>query len=194
MWLVAFPAQGDHAPPLPIMSRWLTHLRVFCDGFCGWFCSRWPLHILLFSWRVICCQYLQVWKSLLDIFVSPSLACLNYIEMISPSSVCLNISEIARILFSCELARLKFAVLVIFVFRIGSKFLCLFLFLFYSLVDPVPFRFLMTPCRLFSCFVWSNPIRWQLKLLAGALVSIFLFSFNLSHVYWCGTGRSHMDV
>ena len=39
----------------------------------------------------------------------------------------------------CLLDRLKFAVHVIFIFRFGSKLLCLFPFLFYFLVDPVPF-------------------------------------------------------
>ena len=37
--------------------------------------------------------------------------CLNYLESISPSLVCLNFSGIFIILFSCELARLEFAVL-----------------------------------------------------------------------------------
>ena len=64
-------------------------------------------------------------------FVSPSLVYLNYLEMISPSSVCLNSSGIVIILLSCELARLEFAVLVIFDFRLCSKLPCLFLFLLY---------------------------------------------------------------
>ena len=125
----------------------------------------------------------------MDIFVSPSLVCLNYLEMISPSLVCLNSSWIVRILLSCELARLEFSVLVIFDFRLGSKLPCLFPFLFYFLVrfrflrTPCRFfssflsrgrlsvsflvlyclfRFLRTPFRLFSCFVLSNPIRWHL--------------------------------
>ena len=34
-WLVALPARGDHAVPLPILTRWLMHLLEFCDGFCG---------------------------------------------------------------------------------------------------------------------------------------------------------------
>ena len=53
---------------------------------------------------------------ILGFFFSPILVCLNYPESISPSLVCLNFSGIVRILFSCVLARLKFAVLVIFVF------------------------------------------------------------------------------
>ena len=40
IWLVAFPAQGDHATPLPIMTGWLTRLLEFCNVFCGRFCSR----------------------------------------------------------------------------------------------------------------------------------------------------------
>ena len=70
--------------------------------------------------------------------------------MISPSSVCLNSSGIVRILLSCELVRLEFAVLVIFGFRLGSKLPCLFSFLFYFLVR---FCFSRTPCRFFSSFL-----------------------------------------
>ena len=92
--------------------------------------------------------------------------CLDFLEMISPSSVCLNSSGIVRILFSRELARLEFAVRIIFVFRLGSKLPCLFPFLFYFLV---PF---FSRGRIFlnSCFVGSNLICWNLKLLAGYLV------------------------
>ena len=118
----------------------------------------------------------QFWCAciILVVFVSPSLMCLNNLEMISPSLVCLNSSEIVRILFSCELSQIEFSVLVIFVFRLGSKLLFLFPFLFYFLIT---FGFLRTPCRLFSCFVLSNPIFWSLKLLARALVSdIFILS------------------
>ena len=35
MWLVALPAQGDHAVPIPILTGWFTNLLEFCDGFCG---------------------------------------------------------------------------------------------------------------------------------------------------------------
>ena len=30
MWLVAFPARGDHASPLQILTGWLMPLLVFC--------------------------------------------------------------------------------------------------------------------------------------------------------------------
>ena len=76
-----------------------------------------------------------------DFFLSPTLVWLNYLEMISPSSVCLNSSGIVRILLSCELSRIEFSVLVVFVFRLGSKLLCLFPYLFYFLVR---FHFLWT--------------------------------------------------
>ena len=99
MWLVALPALGDHAVTLPIMTGWLTRLLEFCDGFRRWFFSRWPPHIWLFSWRGIFCEYLQVWKSFLDIFVSLSSVCLKYLEMISPISKCLNSSGMSEFSF-----------------------------------------------------------------------------------------------
>ena len=183
MWLVAFSARGYHAVPLPIMTGWLTCLLVFCDGFLRWACSRWPSRIFLFSWRRICCEYLQVWKSFLGIFVSPIWVCLDYLESISLSSVCSNVSGIVRILFSCVLDWLEFAVLVIFVFRLGSKLPCLFSLLFYCLVDPVPFCFLQTPCRFFSCFVWCILICWQLTLFARSLMSDVCFiSIELMYI------------
>ena len=190
MWLVVLPSQGDHASPLPIMTGWLTRLLVFCDGFREWFCSRWPPHILLFSWRGIWREYLQVWKSFLVILVSPILVCLNFLESISPSSVCLNVSAITRILFSCVLARLEFSVLVIFGFRLGSKLPCLFPFFccgscaFSFLVDPVLFLFLF-------CLVYSNSS--ELDSCCESLVVGCLLSFDLSNVYWCGPIHSHME-
>ena len=65
MWLVALPDRGDNAVLRPILTRWLTRLLEFRDGFCGWFCSRRPPHILLFSWMGIFCEYMQVWNSFL---------------------------------------------------------------------------------------------------------------------------------
>ena len=53
---------------------------------------------------------------ILGYYFSPSLVCLNSLEWVLPISVCLNFSVIIRIFFSCVLARLEFAVLVIFVF------------------------------------------------------------------------------
>ena len=35
MWLVSFPAQGDHSFPRPILSGWLTRFLELCDGFRG---------------------------------------------------------------------------------------------------------------------------------------------------------------
>ena len=96
----------------------------------------------LFLWNWLCSNLLcLLFLFFFVIFVLSSSMCFNYLEMISPSSLCLNSSVIVRILFSCELARFGFAVLVIFIFRLGSKLPCLFLFLFYFLV---PFRFLRT--------------------------------------------------
>ena len=65
------------------------------------------------SWIFLFHQFRCAWI-IFVIFVSPTLACLNYLEMISQSSVWLNYSGIVIILFSCELVRLKFSMLVIF--------------------------------------------------------------------------------
>ena len=127
----------------------------------------------------------MVWKSCLDIFVSLSTVCLNYLEMISSNSVCLNSFGIVKILPSCGLARLEFAVLVIFDFRLGSKlpvhisvfilFSRSFLFLADAVLFFFFFCFLRTLCCFCSCFVLSNPICWHLKLLARALVLVVCF-------------------
>ena len=103
---------------------------------------RFESHSWIFLFQRVRCAWIT-----LNIFVSPSLACLNYLEMISPSLVCLNSSGIVRIFFSCELDRLEFAVLFIFVFRLSSKLPCLFLFFLFSrsflfLADALPFLFL----------------------------------------------------
>ena len=95
---------------------------------------RFDVHSWIFLFHPVRCAWI-----ILVIVVSPSSTCLKYLEMISPSSVCLNSSGLVRILFSCELALFGFSVLVIFVFRLGSKLPCLFPFLLYVLV---PFRFL----------------------------------------------------
>ena len=65
MWMYELSYLVDHAVLLLVLIGWLAHLLEFCDGFCGWSCNQWPPQILLFSWRGICCKYLQVWKSLL---------------------------------------------------------------------------------------------------------------------------------
>ena len=120
--------------------------------------------IFLFHW--VQCAWI-----ILVIFVSPSLAWLNYLEIISPISVWLNSSRIVRILFSCELDWLEFAVFKKKK-RLGPKLPYLFQFLFYFIVS---FCFLRTLLRFCSCFVWSNTIHLQLKLLARALVSDVCF-------------------
>ena len=60
--------------------------------------------------------FLQVWCFwiVLVVFVSQISARLDYLEMISLSLVCLNFSGIVRVLFSPELARLEFAMLIFF--------------------------------------------------------------------------------
>ena len=192
MWLVALPSQVDYAVPLPILTGWLTCLLVFCDGFTGWFCSRWTPHILLFSWSGICCKYLQVWKSLLVIMVSPSLVCLNFLESISPSLVCLNFSGIVRILFSCVLAWLEFSVLIIIVFILGLKFPYLVSIYILFSCGSCAFYFLVDPVMFFSGFSYYSD-SLALDSCWEVLGVRCFFPLDLSHVYWCGPGRSHMD-
>ena len=144
-----------------------SHFVIFLKGEFAANIFRFGSHSWIFLLHQVGCTRISLIS-----FVKPIPVCVYYLEMISPSSVCLNSSGIVRILFSCELAWLEFAVLVIFVFRLGSKLPCLFPFLFYFLV---PFHFSRMLCCFYYCFVWSNPIRWHLKLLARALLSDVCF-------------------
>ena len=80
--------------------------------------------------------------------------------------MCLNFSGFVRNVFSCLLAWIKFSVFVIFVPRLGLKLSCLFPFLFYFIVDLMPFISPWIPCRFFSCFIL---IRRHLTLVVTAL-------------------------
>ena len=71
-------------------------------------------------------------------------------------------SGIVRVLLSCELAWLEFALLVIFDFRLGSKLPCLFPFLFYFLI---PFRI----------FCGLRAVSFLVLFLAGAVRFLFFF-------------------
>ena len=155
----------------------------FTIDFADDFCSRRPPHILLFSWRVIFCEYIPVWNSFLVILVSPSLVCLNFLYLITLSLACLNFSGIVRTVFSCVLAQLKFAVLVDPVFILDSKLPCLF---------PFYFIFLwITSCIFIVLFIYSDFS--ELDSCYEGLGVECLFSLDLSNVYWCGTGRIYMD-
>ena len=94
----------------------------------------------------------------------------------------LEFSGILRILFSCVLARLEFAMLVIIFFRLGLKFPRLFPFLFYFLVNPLPFRFSHTPCCLSNlfCLVYSDSL--ALDSCCEAIGTGCLFSLDLTNV------------
>ena len=111
----------------------------------------------------------------MDIFVSLSLVSLNLFRVDFTQFGVLDFSGFVIILFSCELARLEFAVLILFAFRLGLKLTCLFPFLFFFLIDPLPFHFLGTPCRFFYSFVLFNLVRWHLTLVVRALVSDVCF-------------------
>ena len=69
------------------------------------------------------------------------------------------------------------------VFRIILKLPWLFPFLFYFIVDHVPFCFLRIPCCFFSCFVLFILIRWHLNIFMWASVLDFSSSFDLNNVY-----------
>ena len=86
-------------------------------------------------------------------------------------------------LLFCKLVWLEIAVHVIFVSRLGLKF---------PLQLSFYFIFSCTLCLFFSCFVLFVMIRLHLILFERALVSDF-FSFDLSNVYLCRPGSSHMD-
>ena len=184
--MVTLQDRGDHDAPLPIMTKWLTCLHLFYDGFYGWFYSQWPL---------IFCYFIEGGFAA-NIFMfgripppPPSSVRLNYIEFISPSLVCFNFYRIVKILLSCFLAWLGFT---IFLFKtwleVAVPFSVFTLFSYGSwafsfLTDPVPFFivFLVSSYSLVPDSCWEG------------LDARFLFSLDLSNVYWCGTGRSHMD-
>ena len=131
------------------------HLLEFCDEFCGRFCSRWPPHIWLFSWRGICCKYLQVRKSCLDIFVSPHSVCLSYLKMI------VYFTELGVLDFFWDGHNSPFLWIVLAqicracykIFRLGLKLPSLFPFLFY---------FSWIPCLSFSC--WTRAVSFLVLL------------------------------
>ena len=174
MWLVAFTAQWDHAAPISILTGWLTCLLESCDGFRGWFFSRLSPHILLFSWREICCEYIRVWNSFLVIFVSMISVCLNYLDSMSLSLVCFNFSGIVRTLFLVYWPSSNFPCLLSLFLDLDRSCCTYFRFNFIFLL--IPFLFLSwTPCRFFSCFIWFIPIRWHLSLVVRALVSDVCF-------------------
>ena len=141
-----------------------------------------PLNIIS-SWRGICCKYLQVCNSFWVVLVSPSLVCLNFLLLISPSSVCLNFSGIIRLLFLVYWVVSNLLWLLVFK-RLGSKLPYLFPFLFYFLVYPVSFLFL------FYLFYYDS---LALDSSCEGLGVGSLLYLDLSHVYWYGHGRSHMD-
>ena len=139
------------------------------------------------SWIFMFHRFRYAWITFV-IFVSPSSACLNYLEMISPSSVCLNFFRIVRIPFSWLLLRLELSVLVIFVFRLGSKWPCLFLFYsIFSLVFvscgrlSVSFLVLFLadafPFLLLFCTVWSDLMELEASC-EGLGVGCFSFRFK----------------
>ena len=151
MFLVALSSWGDHAVHIPILTGWLTHLLVFCDEFRGCFCSQRRPHILLFSWGGICCEYLQVWKSLLVIFVWPTLVsrfhrvwCARFFCN-SQNPLFLSIGSVQI----CRVCNFYFQTWLIVTVPI-SVFI-----LFYFLLYPVTFIFLLTPCRFPPLFLFG---------------------------------------
>ena len=137
MWLIEFTSRGYHNIFRPILTGFLTHLLEFCDGFCGLFCRQWPPHILLFSWRGICCEYLQVWKSFL-FFGFTEFGVLDFFEIVW---------------LGHRGDRIEFSMLVEFFFLRGGLaqiFRTCFIFIFFC-VDLVPFILLF-------CFSLSDSL------------------------------------
>ena len=129
-----------------------------------------PSHLVIFLKG----DFLRISSGLevmLGFFVSPSSVCLNYLD---DDFTEFGVLELFWDRQNCELARLEFAVLVIFVFRLGSKLPCLFPFLFHFLVR---FRFSRTPCRFFSSFLsrGRRAVSILLFFLADAVPFLFLF-------------------
>ena len=152
MWLVALTTWGDHNVSLPILTGCLTCLLVFCDWFCGWFFSRWPPHIFLFSWS----KNLLKISSGLGVIIGYSsftnFGVLDFSRVDSTDFGELEFSGFDRILFSCVLASSKFPFLFLFFYTRAFSFF----------MDPVLFLFL------FFLFI---PTRWHLTLVTRALAS-----------------------
>ena len=146
---------------------------------------------------------LQIYSGLeviIFLWFHPVLYVWIFLESFSPRSVCLNFSGIVRIVWLGHVGIwLEFSVLVEFVFAygLGSNLPCLLLlfrdldricracfrFFFFS-VDPAPFLLLFCLCLSVSSTLDSC--------CEGPGVGHFSSS-DLSNVYWCGLGRSHMD-
>ena len=131
--LASLPALGDYSVIHLLPIGYLTHLLLFCNVFNGLSCNWRPSHILLFSWKGICCEYLQIWKSLLFL-VSLSLVCFDFNELVWLSHVgnWLEFGVLVRFDFSNFVwlvrvgDRLEFAVLVLFfgLSRRGLDLIC----------------------------------------------------------------------
>ena len=142
MWMAEFSHRGDCSVLCLVLIGWLTRLLGLSDGFCGWPCNQLPSYILLFYWRGLCYEYIQVWKS--------------FLFLVSSSSVCFYLSEFwwmghvgYRIKFAvlvpldfsnficlgCIGDRLKFVVLVFFLVSFCLYLMTFLLFLVLSLSD-----------------------------------------------------------
>ena len=84
----------------------------------------------------------------------------------------------------------RISVLVDLVSRLGSNLPCLFPFYSFIIADIVPFIFSWILCRFFYFFDYDLS---KLDSCCEELGIGWLFYFDLSNVYYCGTGRSHMD-
>ena len=109
MWLVAFPSWVDHAIPLSVLTGWLTHFLVFCDGICGLFFSRWPPHIFKKGDLLRISSGLEV---ILGYFVFTEFGLIEFSIIGFTQFGVLEFSGIFGIFFSCLLAWLEFSVLV----------------------------------------------------------------------------------
>ena len=107
---------------------------------------------------------------------------MNYLESISPSSVCLNFSGIITTLFSCVLASIECAVLLIFLNTWLKVAVPVSVFVLFS-CEPRDFLFLADPVTFlfFICLAYSDSL--ALDSCCEGLGVGFLFSFDSSNVY-----------
>ena len=146
---------------------------------------RFGSHFWIFLFHQVRCAW-----NILVVFVSSSLACLNYLEIISFSSVCLNSSGMIRIHFSCELDWLEFSVLIFF---LNLALSCCACFRFYFISFWIPYLFVSRGPRAVSFLVFFGMIRFvgTWSFLQGPWCRIFVFFRFINCILMCSRTKSY---